>query len=151
MENTQSTLTGQAFSGRINPGFRNELTAVQINPFVKVGGLELFGVLEHTEGKASTEAARRSWDQLAGDVIYRLQPQEQLFVGARYNTARGELSGIADKVKVNRMAFSAGWFMTPNVLVKGEYVTQEYIDFPTADIRNGGVFDGFVVEGVIAF
>jgi hypothetical protein len=32
-----------------------------------------------------------------------------------------------------------------------EYVTQKYLDFPTRDIRNGGRFKGFLVEGVIAF
>jgi len=37
------------------------------------------------------------------------------------------------------------------VLLKGEYVTQKYTDFPAADWRNGGKFNGFVVEGVVAF
>jgi hypothetical protein len=35
--------------------------------------------------------------------------------------------------------------------MKGEYVTQRYHDFPAADIRNGGRFDGFVVEAGLAF
>jgi hypothetical protein len=30
-------------------------------------------------------------------------------------------------------------------------VTQKYNDFPTTDIRNGGKFNGFVIEGVVAF
>ena len=51
----------------------------------------------------------------------------------------------------DRFQIGAGWFLTPNVLLKGEYVQQTYNDFPTADIRNGGKFDGFMVEGVVAF
>ena len=34
---------------------------------------------------------------------------------------------------------------------EGEYVNQTYVDFPEADIRNGGQFDGFMIEGVVAF
>ena len=41
--------------------------------------------------------------------------------------------------------------MTPNVLSKIEFVNQSYLDFPTTDIRNGGKFQGFMVEGVVAF
>jgi hypothetical protein len=151
MENTQSSLTSQFTSGRLNPGFRNELTTFQINPFVKFGGVEFFGVIERAEGKAATEESRRTWNQYAGEVVYRFLPGDQLYVGGRYNTAKGELNGIADEVSLDRAALSAGWFITPNILVKGEYVTQEYNDFPTTDIRNGGEFDGFVMEGVISF
>lgn len=151
MENVQSSLTSQFTSGRLNPGLRNELTAVQINPFVKIHGLELFGVVERAEGKADAETERRRWRQYAGDVVYRFLPQEQLFVGARYNTARGDLQGVAETVGAERTAFSAGWFITPNVLLKGEYVRQSYDDFPAADIRHGGEFEGFMMEGAISF
>jgi hypothetical protein len=41
--------------------------------------------------------------------------------------------------------------MTPSILLKAEYVNQKYNDFPTLDIRHGGKFNGFVVEGAIAF
>ena len=37
-------------SGLINPGFRNSVTAMQFNPFVKFRGLEFFGVVERAEG-----------------------------------------------------------------------------------------------------
>ena len=41
--------------------------------------------------------------------------------------------------------------MTPNVLSKVELVRQTYENFPTTDIRNGGKFQGFMIEGVVAF
>ena len=90
-------------------------------------------------------------DHYAVDAVYRFLPAEQLFVGARYNTARGELTGMTTKVGADRTALAAGWFITPGVLLKGEYVNQKYNDFPSTDIRNGGKFNGFVVEGVVAF
>jgi hypothetical protein len=54
-------------------------------------------------------------------------------------------------IRVNRAQFGAGWFVTPNVLSKIEFVKQTYDNFPTTDIRNGGKFQGFMVEGVVAF
>ncbi|MBA2669581.1 MAG: hypothetical protein H0U67_04340 [Gemmatimonadetes bacterium] len=139
------------FNARINPGFTNELRAIQINPFVKVAGLELFGVIEQAEGKHNAETERRQWTQLAGEVVYRFLPAEQLYVAGRYNTVAGELRNIANEVSVNRTGLAAGWFMTPSILLKAEYVNQKYNDFPTLDIRHGGKFNGFMVEGAIAF
>ena len=65
--------------------------------------------------------------------------------------ANGKLAGMTDNVGVNRYQIGGGMFITPNVLMKGEWVNQKYNDFPTSDIRNGGKFKGFMVEGVVAF
>ncbi|HEX7243346.1 MAG TPA: hypothetical protein VF263_23890, partial [Longimicrobiaceae bacterium] len=153
LENTVATTSAQFTSGSINPLFTNQVRAFQVNPFVKVRGLELFGVAERAEGKAAAEAGTRVFEQYAGDVVYRFLPGERLFVGARYNTVSGELpiSGRSYDVSIDRTALGAGWFVTPTVLVKGEYVRQQYEGFPTTDIRNGGRFNGFVVEGVVSF
>ena len=151
LENTQATAAAQFSSGRLNPGLSNSLTAWQINPFVKLGGLELFGVIEKAEGKATVETENREWNQYVAEGVYRFLPREQLYVGARYNTVNGRLRGFTEDVRVDRAAFAAGWYITPNVMMKGEYVTQKYHDFPAADIRNGGEFNGFVVEAGLAF
>jgi hypothetical protein len=150
LENSAATTTAQAWSANIRPGFSNEVTAFQINPFVKVKNFELFGVVEQAEGKASTESQTRTWKQYAVDGVYRFAA-EKLFVGGRYNTVSGTLSGLTSDVSVDRWQASAGWFVTPSLLMKAEYVTQKYHDFPTTDIRNGGKFNGIVVEGVVAF
>ena len=86
-----------------------------------------------------------------GEAVYRFLPGEQLYVGGRYNTVSGQLRGMTSDVSVDRTALVAGWYITPNIVMKGEYVTQRYHDFPAADIRNGGKFNGFAIEGVIAF
>jgi hypothetical protein len=36
-------------------------------------------------------------------------------------------------------------------LLKAEYVNQEYKDFPTTNIYNGGEFKGMVIEAVVGF
>ena len=33
----------------------------------------------------------------------------------------------------------------------GKYADQKYRNFPTTDIRNGGRFKGFMIEGVVGF
>ncbi len=151
LENTTATSTAQASSGLINPGFRSKVDAVQINPFVKVKGLELFGVIERAEGRGATETTSRVWKQYAVDGLYRFGGDETFFAGGRYNTAKGLLSGMTNDVSVDRYQLGAGWFITPTVVLKSEYVSQKYNNFPTTDIRRGGKFNGFVFEGVVAF
>jgi hypothetical protein len=84
-------------------------------------------------------------------VVYRFAPAEQLYVGARYNTVNGRLAATDPKQTVNRMQASAGWFITPGILLKGEYVKQKYDGFLPTDQRSGGKFGGYVFEGVVAF
>ena len=122
-----------------------------LNPFVKYHGLELFGVIEQAEGRAANETKERTWNQYAYEALYRFMPGERLFVSARYNTAKGALTGITNDVALDRTQFGGGWFLTNNLLMKAEYVTQKYNDFPAADIRRGGKFNGFMVEAVVAF
>ena len=151
VENTAATESAQFTSGLINPGFRNKVTALQFNPFVKFGGLELFGVVERAEGKATAEAATRNIHQYALDTIYRVGPNEELFIAARYNTVEGELAGINGKAGANRWQFGAGMFLTPMIMGKLEYVRQEFTGYPANHLRHGGKFNGFVVEGVVGF
>lgn len=140
-------------SGRYNPGFRKNITAVMLNGFVKAGGLEFFGTYETANGKATNETINRDMNQVAGELIYRFGPAENLYVGGRYNTVTAEqvFAGKIQDVKIDRTAFAAGWFVTRNVLLKGEYVVQNYKDFPNTDYRNGGKFNGYVIEAVVGF
>ncbi len=151
LENTSSTETAQAWSGAIQPGLKNSIHSVVVNPFLQVGGLEFFGNIERAKGRAQGETANRTWKQNVGEVVYRFLPDQRLYVAARYNTVKGQLTVGTPDVTVNRWQTGGGWFLTPNILTKVEYVTQKYLDFPTTDIRNGGKFKGFMVEGVVAF
>lgn len=143
--------TAIAFSGRLNPGFTKKVDAVMLNGFLKIQGLELFGTYETARGRSKNESVNRNFNQYAADVVYRIGAKEKLFVGGRYNLVKGKLAGMASDVKVDRVAAAAGWFLTKNVLLKGEYVVQQYKDFPTADYRSSGKFDGYVIEAVVGF
>lgn len=150
LENTQSTESAQAWSGDVQPGFRNRVTAWVINPFIKYRGLELFGDIQQAKGRTTGELVDRTWNQYAGEGLYRFL-DEQLYVGGRYNVATGTLAGISGDLKVERMQAAGGWFVTPNVLAKVELVRENYLRFPASDIRNGGRFDGFMIEGAVNF
>ena len=150
LEPTGSTESANAWSGAIQSGMKNMVTAFVVNPFVKVGGVELFGNIETMTGAAATEKTRRTLRQLVGEGLYRFAGNK-LYAGGRINSVHGELAGIANDISVKRYQVGGGWFVTPNVLSKIEFVRQNYENFPTTDIRNGGKFEGFVIEGVVAF
>ncbi len=150
LENTTSNEQSNAWSGQLRPGFANGIHAYVVNPFVKVGGLELFGNIETATGKSDTETRTRTLRQQVGDVVYRFAGN-RLYVAGRYNGVEGQMPGIANDISVKRGEFGGGWFVTPIVLAKAEYVTQQYHDFPVTDIRNGGRFNGFMITGTVAF
>lgn len=150
MEQVGATTAGQFTSGRYNPAFGNEVTAIMINPFVKFGGLEFFGTYEMASGKRSTQADDREFTQLAGELIYRFGADENFYVAGRYNTVNGDdVSGV--EIDINRFQIAGGWFLTKNVLAKVEYVNQNYDGFRTSSRFHEGSFNGLMVEAAISF
>ena len=137
-------------AGRIIPSFNNEMTSIMVNPFLKYGGLEFFGIYETSSGKDKGESADRNYTQLSGELIYRFGTNEDLYIGTRYNTVTGDLTDT-NEIKVNRFQLGAGWFMTKNILMKAEYVNQDYNDYPASDLHYQGNFKGFTLEAAISF
>jgi hypothetical protein len=146
--------TDLAFSGRINPNFTTKVMSWQINPFVKYQGLEVLGTLEQSSGYAqfgSEAPPTRKVTQVAVEGIYRFLKNEQLFIGARYNNVSGEILSPNNDVSVNRFEMAAGWYPVKSLLLKGSYVNQKYVDFPSSDIRSEGEFHGIMIEAVVGF
>jgi hypothetical protein len=140
-----------AFSGRLNPGFSEQVNAYMSNAFLKYKGLELFGTYENAKGRASTEKVQRQATQWAFDAIYRFTRKENFWVGFRYNTVTAALQGLSSNVTIEREAGSIGWFLTHNIMMKLEYVNQVYMGYPSNNILNGGKFYGWCAEASIAF
>ena len=162
VEKAGGTYAGNFASGRLNPGFSKTVKALQLNGFVKVKGMEVFGTYEQAQGRSKNEVDERKARQYAIDAVYRFGQKENVFVGARYNKVRARLADIPatattpavsydHDVNIDRMAFGAGWFLTKNILLKGEYVTQDYKDFLTQDFRNNARFNGYVIQAVVGF
>ena len=158
---TATSFVNKAFSGRIDPGFSTNVQSIMINPFVKFMGLEVFATYEMAKGSSSltstTDTVDRSFNQMAVSALYRFLKDEQAYVGVRYNTVKGQLAGYTEadgdngNITVNRLQVAAGWFPTENLLLKLEYVNQDYLDFKTSDIRSDLNFNGVVVEACVGF
>ena len=140
-----NVMDGSFRAGRVNPEFGTELTSYMINPFLKYGGLEFFGIYENASGSNDM-----TWNQYSGELIYRFGTDDDLYIGGRYNTADGK-AATGEDVSVDRFQLGAGWFMTKNILMKAEYVNQDYNDYPAGDLLSGGNFKGFTLEAAISF
>jgi len=171
MENAPVTLTGNAFSGRFNPGFRDNVTTFMINPFVKYSGLEIFGTFEFAKGASSFENGEgTSWEatgdreanQTAIEALYRFGKKENFYIGGRYikvdatviEGATAALPGTQYDVTIDRVSVGGGWFVTPNILMKAEYVNQNYDGYQDTGANSRfyeGNFKGIVIQGSIAF
>ncbi|NJW52329.1 hypothetical protein [Salinimicrobium oceani] len=141
---------GDFRAGRISPSFKNEMTSIMINPFVKYGGLEFFGIIETSTGKDKNESDTRTYNHLAGELLYRFGAEEDFYLGGRYSTVTGDLTNT-NEISVNRIQLGAGWFMTKNILAKLEYVNQDYNDYPSTSNLHEGNFNGITLEAAISF
>jgi hypothetical protein len=150
MVNASGTEKDSAWTGNVQPGIKSAQHSWVLNPFVKLYGLELRANVEQASGRNIGETTSRDWNQNVGEALYRFLG-DKLYVGGRYNTVSGKYAGMLNEVTVNRTQLGGGWFVTPTVLLKSEWMQQNYKDFPTADIRNGGKIKGFMVEGIVAF
>lgn len=150
--------TSNADTGRFNPGFREQL-AFQINPFIKYQGLEFFGTFENVTGnKLVNPTTKRDSDgnytQLAAELLYRFGAKEQFYLGTKYNNVTGKDWDGAPERKINRFNVAGGWYLTPNVLTKLEYVSQKYNEsdaWGMASPLYGGKFNGVMIEATIGF
>jgi len=140
------------FSGRYNPGFTESVNAFMVNPFLKYKGLEIFATYENAHGRTISETSMRQAVQYAGDIIYRFpEHKENFWIGVRYNTVTATMLGSPNDITINREVASAGWFMTRNIMLKAEYVNQEYLNYAPTNILNGGKFNGTMIEASIGF
>ena len=131
LENTAATETAQKDSGLINPGFKNKVTAFQMNPFVKFRGLELFGVHRAGRGqgvdRGRPSASGSSTRSTRSTASCRTRSCSSAPATTRPTAT---LAGITGDVGANRWQVGGGWFITPNLLAKAEYVNQKYFGYP---------------------
>jgi hypothetical protein len=158
----QSSTTSQAWSGRINPNFGNNVTAFEFNGFLQFGGLELFATYDMATGANSptehnSTLGDRSMSQIAADLLYRFGDSRNFYLGARYNGVTLEEGALnADrsdylKTNVSRISFAAGWYILDQLFLKAEYMMQDYKDYAVTDFRNGGKISGLTIQAVVGF
>ena len=89
LENTAATTTGNAFSGRFNPGFTDEVSTMMINPFVKFGGLKFLDSAHVKDLLAALRFAENPRDRIAGFRLLQLMPMLPLLVWGRTKQRAG--------------------------------------------------------------
>lgn len=136
--------------GRGSPPGVGEMTSIMINPFVKYGGMEFYGVYENVSGQLSSEADSRTFNQYGAELLYRFGAAEDVFLGTRYNMVSGDMIDGQD-IEITRWNFGGGWFLTENVLAKLEYVTQSWDGYAASSKYDGAEFSGIMLEAVISF
>lgn len=132
-----------AFTGNFGPGTSSKNNSIMTNLLLKYKGLEFFGSYEGIN-TTSLAGAPFYFNQYAIDGLYHFGKEEQFYLGARYNATRSKTTSA-----VNRLEAAAGWFLLPTILVKLEYVDQNYSNFAVYG-GNGG-FQGFMLESAISF
>ncbi len=137
-------------TGRYNPGFSDEVTSFVGSAFLKAGGLEFFGFYEAATGRSRNEADERNMTHISGELLYRLGANEDFYIGGRYNTVNAD-DPSGEEITINRYQLGAGWFVIDNILLKLEYVNQEYQDFPSGSRLFEGEFNGIMIEAAVGF
>jgi len=163
-------------SDRVNTYMGNLFLKYKPLDFISV---ESFTTIEKASGAKASEAINRNASQFATDLVFRFGKNENFYIGGRYNTlsadqaasnaitaAKLNTDNAASKTAytigqdavpaftlgVNRLAISAGWYVTKNMLTKIEYSNQTYGNVPNVNyILNGAEFHGISAEAVISF
>jgi hypothetical protein len=131
-------------SGNWGPGFTDRDNSYMLNLFTKYRGLEFFGTYENANGTSAFGGASFNFTQYALEGIYHFGKDDQFFGGVRYNYVKNSTDN-----SVNRVQVGAGWYMVPKVLVKAEYVDQNYSNFTLYGSDAG--FKGFMLEATVSF
>jgi hypothetical protein len=131
-------------SGNFGPGFTDRDNSLMWNLFTRYYGLEFFGTYELATGTSPFTGASFRYNQYAVEGIYHFGKEDQFYGGVRYNQVMNNHDN-----SVNRVQVAAGWYMLPDILLKAEYVNQNYKKFVMYGGNAG--FDGLMIEATISF
>ena len=161
-ERYAGVLGGGQAPGGIFPQAGEEFSAVQFDvTFKNQSPLELYAHYGQTQDKDINGSLpgepEEKWGYYAGDVVWRFN--RNIYAAARYSTA--EADSIAGKVstgKVDRYQIGGGFWLTRNLLMKVEYVDQQYEGFRQGEMVNNNIqawrspsFNGLITEVSFSF
>lgn len=135
-----------------SPGTATKTNAYMVNLFTRVYGLEFFGTYENATGLYPSAKEFR-FNQFAAEALYRFGKEENFYVGGRYNAVKGNTdagnNSSVDRT-VSRIQVGAGWFVLKSMLIKLEYVNQNYSEFLQTYGADAG-FKGLMFEATVSF
>ncbi|HBE40711.1 MAG TPA: hypothetical protein DDW27_05825 [Bacteroidales bacterium] len=131
-------------SGTWIPGFTDKDNSIMMNLFARYRVVEFFVTYETVTATPAFGGPEFKYTQYAGEGVLRFGNEEQFYGGFRYNYVKNDTGS-----SINRIQAGGGWLLTPNILVKAEYVDQNYSGF---EIYGGtGGFNGVMIETSISF
>ena len=145
-------------AGDIAPEAGQNVTAYQFDGYYNALPFKVFGMYGYTKDADINGSApgtpQESWSYYGGDITYYLTPA--LYVAGRYSAASSSMyKGInvsANLVNANRIQIGAGVWVTKTMLLKLEYVNQQYKNFPVSSgYGNNARFHGFTTQFSVAF
>jgi hypothetical protein len=137
-------ITANHTTGNYGPGTLKKDNSLMVNLFSKYKGLEFFGTYETVKGNAPSGSSIQ-FNQYAAEGLCRFGGKDQFYGGLRYNYVKNQ----ADQ-SVSRFQIAAGWSLVEPVLLKLEYVNQQYSDFLAQYGADAG-FKGVMFEAAITF
>lgn len=161
-ERYAGVLGGGQAPGNVFPQAGEKFSAAQFDVTFDNGSpIKVYGHYGQTQDKDINGTAagtpEEKWSYYAADVKYQLTPA--IYAAARYSSAASTmLAGKASDGSVNRIQVGGGLWLTRNLLVKAEYVTQKYSGFAEGDVVNNGIqawrdpaFSGVITEVSFSF
>lgn len=184
--NKQSLGTAAAYdikqnytSGNFGPGSFAKNNSVDVNLYAWIHGFELFGGYGIANGQTGlAEQFVRDYDFSTFHIqgVYYFGKEKQFFTGGRYNVvSKAPTKEYRDPanaaillqakndntISTDRIQFGGGWKMTKNIMLKLEYVKQNYKNFETHSAatktwvstygKGKAGFEGFMIEAGISF
>jgi len=131
-------------SGNWGPGFTDRDNSFMLNLYTKYNGLELFGTFENVKGTQAFGGTDFTFTQYVLESLFHFGKDEKFFGGIRYNYTENNSDNSIIRVQIG-----CGWFLTPNVLIKAEYVDQNYNNFII--YGNNAGFNGVMIESTVTF
>ena len=161
-ERYAGVLGGGQAPGNVFPQAGEKFSAAQFDVTFDNGSpLKLYGhygMTQDTDINGSAAGApEEKWSYYAADAKYEITPA--LYAAARYSAAAtSKLAGNDSDGTVNRIQVGGGYWLSKNLLLKVEYVTQKYSGFAEGQIVNNGIqawrdpeFSGLITEVSFAF
>ncbi len=131
-------------SGNWGPGFTDRNNSFMFNLFARYKSAEIFGTIENVKGTPAFGGSAFTFSQYAVEGLLRFGKDDKFFGGARYNYVKNNAESSVDRIQIG-----AGWFLTPDILLKAEYVDQDYKNFVLYGGNAG--FNGLMIEAAISF
>ena len=161
----EAVLSGGPEAGQIVPQGGQDVTGVQLDLTFKWNRLNIWGMYgfagdNDVNGQelngTGAGTPEEQWNYFGAEAQFEIT--DKLYVAGRYSGADARtIAGVDSDGYVDRIQGGLGYELIPGILVKGEYVTQQYRDF-TQPVNHNGLdfnldpeFSGFVAEVAIAF